>query len=343
MAGPHRRSPADIISELKLDLLREGHSFSFFQVMRLLHLLCQDASNSEFSNPSSSDSIRIRPKLSLAFPAADVDRIEESFDEEKTRFTVTTNFLGLYGTSSPLPTFYTEELMDEEALDESLTREFIDIINHRIFQLLYDCLCKYLQCFQVVEANNLQHTERLFCLLGIGEKALRSEIADPYGLIRYVGLFTQMPRSALGLETLLADALDGIAVSVIPCVERKAKIPDDQRLVMGSLAHNLGVNCFLGEEIVDRMGKFRIRIGPLDKKKFQSFYPESDNYKTAVFLTNMYILESLVYDLEIILAEGEAEKTCLGDPDWSRIGLNTWLFSSDKMGEVRVFNAPQHR
>ena len=89
------------------------------------------------------------------------------------------------------------------------------------------------------------------------------------------------------------------------------------------------------------MGKFRIRIGPLDKIKFQSFYPESDNYKTATFLTDMYILESLVYDLEIILAEGEAEKVCLGDPDRSRLGLNTWLFSSDQIEEISLFYTPQ--
>jgi len=343
MAGPHRGSPPDIMSELKLDLLKEGHSFSFFQVMRLLGLLCRDTTLNQSTGKLEPDSIRVRPTLSLAFPAADVDRIEETSDQEKTRFQVTANFLGLYGTSSPLPTFYTEDLMDEAAMDESVTREFIDVINHRLFQLLYGCLCKYHQCLQVVEANSLQHTERLFCLLGIGEKKLRSEITNPYGLIRYVGLFTQMPRSALGLETLLTDALYGMAVTIIPCVERKAKIPDDQKMVMGSPAHNLGANCFLGEEIVDRMGKFRIRIGPLDKKKFQSFYPESDNYKTATFLTDMYILESLEYDLEIILAEGEAEKVCLGDPDRSRLGLNTWLFSSDQIGEVRTIYTPQHR
>jgi type VI secretion system protein ImpH len=343
MAGPHRGLSPDMMSELKLDLLKEGHSFSFFQVIRLLHLLCRQDSDSDFSNPYESDSIRIRPKLSLAFPAADVDRIEETSDEEKARFRITANFLGLYGTSSPLPTFYTEELMDEAAMDESVTREFIDIINHRLFQLLYGCLCKYLQCLQVVEADSLQHAERLFCLLGIGDNIFRSEISNPFGLIRYVGLFTLMPRSALGLETLLTDALDGMTVNVIPCMERKAKIPDDQKLVIGSTVHTLGVNCFLGEEIVDRMGKFKIRIGPLDRIRFQSFYPESDNYTIATFLTDMYILEPLVYDLEIILAEGEAEKVCLGDPDRSRLGLSTWIFSSDQIGEVRTIYTPHRR
>ena len=343
MAGSHRSPSPDIISELKFDLLKKGYSFSFFQVMRLLHLLCRDSSGMESAETLEFDSIRVRPKLSLAFPASDVDRIEEIENKEKVRFQVTANFLGLYGTSSPLPTFYTEELMDEAADDESVTREFIDVINHRLFHLIYGCLCKYQQSLQIVEFNNTRHAERLFCLLGIGEKKLRSGITNPYGLIRYVGLFTQMPRSALGLETLLTDALNGMPVTVIPCSERKSKIPDDQKLFIGSSDHFLGQNCFLGEEIMDRMGKFRIRIGPLDKNKFQSFYPESENYKTTTFLTDMYILESLMYDLEIILAEGEAQKVCLGDPDRSRLGLNTWVFSSDQIGEVRTIYTPQRK
>jgi type VI secretion system protein ImpH len=343
MASPHRSPSPDIISELKFDLLKKGYSFSFFQTMRLLHLLCSDSGGMESANASEFDCVRVRPKLSLAFPSADVDRIEETEDKEKARFQVTANFLGLYGISSPLPTFYTEDLMDEAADDESVTREFIDVINHRIFQLLYDCLCKYQQSLQVVELNNTRHAERLFCLMGMGEKKLRSGIPDSCRLIRYVGLFTQMPRSALGLETLLRDALNGMPVTVIPCLERKAKIPDDQKLFVGSCDHFLGRNCFLGEEITDRMGKFRIRIGPLDKKQFQSFYPEAEIYNTVTFLTNMYVLEPLEYDLEIILAWGEAETVCLGDPECSRLGLNTWVFSSARIGEVRTIYTPQRR
>jgi len=308
--------------------------------MRLLHLLCGSSKGKGATGMPEADSIRVRPKLSLGFPAADVDRIEETSDDEEIRFQVTANLLGIYGASSPLPTFYTEDLMDEASADESVAREFIDLINHRLFQLLFGCLCKYKQCFQVVEANSAVHTERLFCLMGIGGKRLRSKIPDPHKLLRYSGLFMQMPRSALGLETLLADALDGMSVTVIPCIKRKAKIPNDQKLCLGLSAHCLGKNSLLGGEVVDRMGKFRIRIGPLDKGEFQNFYPEADRYQTVTFLTEMYILEHLEYDLEIILAPNEAETVCLGDPDRSRLGSNTWVFSTADIGEVRTIYKP---
>ncbi|MBC2714117.1 MAG: type VI secretion system baseplate subunit TssG [Desulfobacteraceae bacterium] len=329
-----------MISELKLDLLKEGHSFSFFQVMRLLRLLHRDPANEKSTDASGQDPIWVRPNLSLAFPKADVETIEEKSDGEDERFEVQANFLGLYGASSPLPVFYTEDLIDETADDESVAREFIDVINQRLFQLFYDCCTKYQQAFKVVEEGSRQHAERLFCLLGIGDEEIRSQIPDPYSMIRYLGLFTQMPRSALGLETLLKDVLKGKDVSVIPCLERKAKIPVDQKLRLGSSAHRLGNNCILGEEVSDRMGKFRVQIGPLDKEEFRGFYPGSDIYKRVTLLMNMYVLGSLEYDMEVILAKGQAQTVCLGDPARSEVGLNSWIFAGDRIGELRTLYRP---
>lgn len=341
MAGPNRRASADMTSELKLDLLKEGHSFSFFQAVRLLHLLNRKSAAEKPGHISGKIPLWIRPNLSLGFPKADVEAIEEKSDSEGSRFQMLVNFLGLYGTSSPLPVFYTEDLIDEAADDESVAREFIDIINQRLYQLFYDCCTKYHQAFKIVEEQSGPYAERLFCLLGIGHSTLRAQIPDASSLVRYLGLFTQMPRSALGLETILKDVLGGLPVSVLPCIERKAKIPEDQKLALGSAAHRLGSNCFLGEQIADRMGKFRVRIGPLNNREFSAFYPGSDSYNQATLLVNMYVLDSLEYDVEVILAKGQAKTVCLGDAACSELGLNTWIFSGQKVGEVRTYYRPE--
>jgi len=308
--------------------------------MRLLRLINRNAGLDKSIKPSGHDPVWVRPNLSLAFPKADVESVEENTEGEDDRFQVLVNFLGLYGTSSPLPVFYTEDLIEEESDDESVAREFIDIINQRLFQLFYDCCTKYKQAFKVVEEDSRQHAERLFCLLGIGDKEIRSQIPQPYSLIRYLGLFTQLPRSALGLETLLKDVLGGMEVCVIPCLERKAKIPDDQKIRLGSFAHPLGKNCILGEQITDRMGKFRVRIGPLSNSEFHSFYPGADIYNRVTLLVKMYVLGSLEYDMEVILAKGQARTVCLGETSRCELGLNSWIFSGRKVGEVRTYYRP---
>jgi type VI secretion system protein ImpH len=328
-------------SDLKFDLIKEGHAFSLFQVMRLLRSFGSPSSESEQSAGSrETEHIRIRPKLSLAFPPADVDRIEEINDEEP-HFLVTATPLGLYGASSPLPTFYTEDLMDEAAEDESVTREFIDIINHRLFLLLFRAWNKYRQFLQVAEENNPQYLERLFSLLGLGEEPFREDVSEAYGLIRYIGLLTQSPRSSLGLRVLLQDALGDIPVEVIPCVQRRASIPADQRLFLGASGGTLGSDGFLGEEIDDRMGKFRLKIGPLNQEQFHGLLPGGQGCDKLCFLTKFYVTESLEYDVELTLAEGEAQGVCLGRPEWSRLGWDTWIFAGDDLGEVKATFYPE--
>lgn len=316
MAGQDRRSSFD----LKLNLLKEGHSFSYFQVIRLIRLFLRDAD--KIMN------MRIRPELSLTFPSSDISRVEE-LPGEQSSFLVTAAFLGLYGVSSPLPTFYTEDLLREAAEDESIMRDFIDIINHRLYELFFHCLTKYHQFFQVVEEERPQYLQRLYCLLGIGEKELRDEVPGPYGLLRYIGLFSQFPRSALGLKTLLRDAFHGIPLEIIPCCSRKLSIPEDQRMYLGISGISLGENSCLGQEIEDRMNAFRIKIGPVNQTLFQGLLPGNRDFKKLSFLTRFYLTDPLDYDLDLTLSEGEVHTTILSGRNWSKLGLDTWVFSGD--------------
>jgi type VI secretion system protein ImpH len=326
---------------LKQELLREGHAFSFFQVVRLLRLFAMEASGSRASPSDFRERIRIKPNLSLAFPSSDVESVQQFGDPENPHFSITVNFLGLYGSNSPLPTFYTEDLIDEATEDESVSRDFIDILNERIFALLFECWSKYRQSMQVVEERSLQHIERLFCLLGLGEASFREDIPEPYRLLRYLGLFTQYPHSALGLKTLLKDALGGTPVDVIPCLRRTARIPESQTLHLGGSNCRLGVDGYLGDEMPDRMGKFRIRLGPLTRDEFRRLSPGTETFKWASFLTGLYFVEPLECELELILAAGEARAVCLGDPTRATLGVDAWIFSSPDLDETRAVFSPQ--
>ena len=341
MAGETGRPSADItvsdtettVEEIENALLAHGPSFSFFQVFRLLR---------KKEGLSGQDPIHVRPNLSLAFPPADVASVKKKEIDGQTRFEITANFLGLYGVSSPLPTFYTEDLLDEASNDQSVSRDFIDIVNHRLYTLFFQCLLKYRQYIQVEEEKNADHLERLFSLLGLADERLRSDIPEPQTLLRYIGLFTQFPRSSVGLQTLLQDALEGPPVNVIPCMERQVKIPEDQQICLGMHGGNLGKDSFLGEEITDRGGKFRIQIGPTDIRHFQNCLPGSGGYDRIVLLTSRYMTDPIDYDIEVILRKGEKETVCLGDPSWSCLGMNSWIFSGPDQWESRSIVLPDN-
>ena len=238
MAGKNRRSSPDLKTgpdphpahPLQSDMVANGSAYTYFQAMRLLSQ-CMPAAIGQTQN--NDHPIRVRPALNLAFPAADIEKIDAVQDDHQTRYQVTTNFFGLYGTSSPLPTFYSEDLIAEAGRDESVSRDFIDILHQRLYDLLFQSWLKYRQFFQVAEQKREPYVERLFCLLGLGDAALRRQIPDAARLLRYIGLFTQFPRSAAGLEILLKDYLSDVPIALVQCVSRMAAISDSQRMKIG--------------------------------------------------------------------------------------------------------------
>ncbi len=55
-----------------------------------------------------------------------------------------------------------------------------------------------------------------------------------------------------------------------------------------------------------------------------------------MFLTQTYLTDPLEYDLLLILEREEARTVCLGTPQWSRLGWDTWVFSNDSLGEMQT-------
>ena len=320
-------------SDIKEELIKNGKRFSFIQAERLLHYIIRK-DHQGFGQDNRQDDrnigrfIRVRPKLSLDFPNTDIDSIEE-ISGENPLYLLTVTFLGLYGVSSPLPTFYTEDLMDEVSEDVTVTRDFIDIINAPFYRLFYRCWSKYRQFVKIIDEQEPEYLERLYCFLGLGIEEHRQEIKNAQALIPYIGLFTQFPRSAQGLNRLLSDALKVDRMEIDQCIHRMAPIPEDQRLFLGVSGAELGLNSYLGQEIDDRMGSFRIRIGPVDADTFHDFLPNTDKFDTMAQLIRLYMDKPLIWENEMILSANEVKTVRLGEQRWSNLGWDTWMFSDE--------------
>ena len=329
MAPQDRRE----ILNIKDSLLKNGRRFSFIQAVRLLRYSLSMIHGQRVDEESLIKTLRVRPELSLNFPETDITSISES-GEDDSHFLITATFLGLYGVSSPLPTFYTEDLMEEASQDMTVTRDFLDIINAPFYPLFFRCWSKYRQAIKVVEEEDLAYLERLYCLLGLGAEKLRQGIPYVHRLLRYIGLFTQFPRSALGLKTLLSDALYESSVDIIQCVPRMAGIPKDQWCFLGLSGASLGVDSYLGQEMADRMGAFRIVIGPVGGDTFRSLLPDTKRFSLIAELVDLYLDQPLEWDLELILSGGEVRTVCLGGPRWAHLGWDTWVFSGETLADA---------
>ncbi|MGB7480617.1 MAG: type VI secretion system baseplate subunit TssG [Burkholderiaceae bacterium] len=301
---------------LREKLLASGEKFSYFQAIRLLRQLGR-------STGARTDELRIRPRLGLGFPENDIDRIEPL---PQGGHRITANFFGLYGVASPLPVYYTEDLFEEEREGRHATRDFLDIVHHAMYPLLFDAWIKYRLQQRVIEAEDGDVLNRLYAFVGLGDSDLRIDLLPGSAeLLRYAGLLNQRPRSALGLRTLLADAFSPARVEVDSCVPHWLPIADDQRLRLGRQAHRLGEDSHLGSRIDDYASRIRIRLHDVPASLFQQLMPGEPGHARLRFLTSYYLIDPLTVEIQVGLRDGEARQARLSGHHWSRLGLDTWL------------------
>ena len=116
--------------------------------------------------------LRFRPDLSLAHPSSDVSSVERiTGPDGEDRLLVETTFLGLYGTMSPLPSSYAEDVLHDHS-EESLVRGFLDIFHHRLIALFYRCWKKYRHHVQYRKGAQDEFSRRLLSLAGLDVEQL---------------------------------------------------------------------------------------------------------------------------------------------------------------------------
>ncbi len=329
MANTGRQQAIDLTQLL----LEDGRKIPFVQVLRLLRLILANREGLYSDDDEIFDFIRIRPELGLVFPGTDIERVEELERKGGDVFRVTATFMGLYGSSSPLPTFYTEDLIEEQREDRTITREFIDIFNHPFYSHFFKIWEKYSIVHRLAENPHDQAYEVLFCLLGLGGTDVRHSLAHNRDFLSYIGIASQAPRSASGLCTIVSDLLQLDQVEVEQCVEYTAEIAEEQRLSLGLHNNILGEDAHLGSQVQDMMGKFRLILGPMCLERLQSILPDTPAHALIGESIRFYLDQPLIWDIELRVHRQEIRTTCPGNPDRAKLGWNTWLFSGEHSPE----------
>jgi type VI secretion system protein ImpH len=144
-------------------------------------------------------------------------------------------------------------------------------------------------------------------------------------LLRFAGVITQRPHSAHTLAGILRDyfALPGIDVE--QCVERWVPIHAVQRNRLGRTNCALGRDLCIGERVRDRMGKLRIRVGPLGLRDFMRFLPVAEDYAAMVNLVRLYATDRLDFDIRVALKSAEIPPLRLSSRSPLQLGWNTCL------------------
>lgn len=347
--GAPRRQDAAPVSGAPLDrLYDEPHRFDPFQAVRLLVLSARKAARGsgadspvvgEDSAPRD-EAVRFRETVSLAFPPGAISRLERGAADDGRRRPpeLFVSHIGFVGASGVLPDHYTTLVLRRQRDKDRALASFLDVFLHRAASLFHRAWEKYRLPIRheqaaMSEAGPDPISWSLFCLAGMGTERLRDRTGvHPEAALRFSGYVARTVRPAVNLEAMLSDYFD-LPVEVVQFRGEWLVLSADERTTLPSEKdprgrHNrLGRDVILGSAAWNVEGRFRLRVGPVPYSAFRRLMPDGDMIRPFCSLVRVYAGPSLAFDVEPVLAAGEAPPCVLGAEGDARprLGWNTWI------------------
>lgn len=305
----------------------EGSRFGFFQAVHLLHRLIPDAVPVGELGPPSAEPVRFQHDPQLIFHASDVAGIEVRRVNGTTRAVMTTTFLGLTGSSSPMATVFAEDVLRAEAQDEKSLRAFYDLFHHRLVSLFYRTWKKYRFTVGFKSDGSDVFSRKMLSFVGVDiGGAVHERGLGPLELLGMAPLLATRTRSGRMLNIILERALpEGVGLRMEPFVARKVTVATDDRVLIGRQKHQIGFSFSIGKTVIDRSGRFRITVGPVDQEMFDSLLPGGSRHDNFRDIVQQFLPPHVEAELEVLLGSGNTTAFQLGHPKASTIGVSARL------------------
>ncbi|MET0341193.1 MAG: type VI secretion system baseplate subunit TssG [Polyangiales bacterium] len=313
-------------------LLALGPRAPFIALVSAIERLFPDAAALGHTGPYGDEPVHFAHDRNLAFATGDVAEVVR---DPHGRVRMTTRFLGLTGSTSPLPFYVAEEVAQEDP-EHAHRGAFLDLFHHRLLGLLYRGLVSLDHARAYAADGDDPITRALLALTGLLDRP-----ADDDGFardlhLRYASLFVSQPGSVEALEGVLADALrehvGDARVEVVCFAGEKVALAGD---LLSRLGRNtqLSGGFLLGTRVQARASKLRIRIGPLDTVAYHRLLPEGPAFALVARIVDAVVRDPVDYDLELVLTAGCGRGFRLSH---DRLGQMTWLGASPAGARVRV-------
>src|SRR5262249_30806307 len=321
-------------------LFDEPYLFDFFQAVRLLELRAERRGGA--GRGRDDPPVRFRASFDLSFPPSAIRGLATVTPGSPPEMTVA--LLGTGGIDGPLPTSFTEEILERLFRNDHAPAAFLDMFHDRLLALLYRIRKAHRPGLATVRPEETATARHLLSLAGVGLDSLTEQLPHPEALLRYTGLFAGRRRSAAGLAGLLSDCFQ-VPVSVRQFVGAFVDIEPDQCTTIGTPGRNnaLGHTTTIGTRAWVQDAGVELRIGPLPTSQFEDFLPGGPAHAAAHDLTRLYAGSLLRVSLQLVLAPSQAERF-----ETSRLGWTARLAAlpqghEDDQVHVRLLEAPEDR
>jgi type VI secretion system protein ImpH len=319
-----RRQIPDLIEEI----YSKPYEFELAQALKVFEYFYPD--NPEVGEPDALlfEKIVFKSRVNLSTAASDVYKIYD----ENSKIVVVVNMMGIAGIQGPLPTPYTEWIIDQLNKRDTAFADFLDIFNHRFISIK----TKILKCYTPTLSKKQPHLTTLgrtvASLTGLENYKSDNSIRR---IVKYAGLMWGNSHSAAGFKAMVSDYF-GVRTAIRLLEERWFNIEPEDRTYIGQQNCELGINATVGRRVRNSNTMFRLTLGSMNGFMFRQFLKNGKAYKELLNIGNDYLPQGQKFYINLIINENDVTQTRLDGK--SELGWTSWIYEKKPKGnDAQVF------
>jgi type VI secretion system protein ImpH len=312
---------------IEQELLRDATRYSFLEVYKQL---CDIAIENKL-NPI--QVIRIRPGLGLQHARTQVISVTKQENPGvDVLYFLNVNLPGLYGNSSPLPKFFTEELVQASHKDQNQARMFLDLIHQRLYQLLYDGRTQQLPYHAPTGEKNLY--DFMFSMVGFKDELWLKRFPDRAFILRNINVLRHQKGTVAGLKKLMQSIFFAADITIEQCCSRQVNIARSQQLGLNAQGNQVSTNAILGNKATDIQAKIILSIMPISVEQYTKWCLTPNYWLALQNLIKYFVGQALLVDLRMSVIADKTLALNLAPKNQFALGKNTWLAHSQSNAHV---------
>ncbi|CAB5723849.1 Uncharacterized protein conserved in bacteria [Delftia tsuruhatensis] len=234
--------------------------------------------------------------------------------------------LGVFGPNGALPIHLTEYVRERlHNHGDSAPADFVDMFHHRLISLFYRAWADAQATVQLDRPGLDKFSFYAGALVGMGfEGSWERDTVPDSARLYAAGHLVRLTRNPEGLEQILGHFFRTTAriTEFVPTWVPIA--PGEQTTLSGMHVKNqLGGGAIAGSRVQDVQSKFRLTLGPMRLRQFESFLPPNGSNRQLRDWVRSYIGLERDWDVDLLLHADEVPQARLGASQ--QLGWTSWL------------------
>lgn len=279
----------------------------------------------ELENTLTGESIfRFFTNPKINFPVGDIEQLIILEEDGREVFQFFVNFLGLQGSSGPLPGSVLDEIAEEHN-NNPIQSIYLDFFNHHLITLFHQIWRKYKYYIKFNSNFSDNYSRNIMNLLGVSRDFIKFTHLNWHKIFYHLGIIQSGIRTKEALTSIIQHYFDLHDISLEEHVRKIVEVEVEQKNQVGIKNVMLGENFILGDKVESFSNKFRVNINNLNLDEFHQFLPNTNKYRQLQELIRFLLKDPLPYDVLLGLHPNTKSTFILGKDNSSFLGWTTLI------------------